>query len=523
MVLKTNAQDEERQADNSAGVVLRAQSLSKSFGGQDVLRDVDVELRRGEVILLEGENGSGKTTLINILTGNLEPDSGSIHYTANSRAIEFQFPQSWWQRLKPVNRFASDTVARHGFGRTWQDVRLFESMSLCENIAVADPSQRGENPLFAMFSSPFSNGHGAGSEESIQNRSKPLADLAARRTLNQLGLAGREQSSGDMISLGQSKRVAIARAVAAGARVLFLDEPLAGLDRQGINDVLKLLSELVQNRRVTLVIVEHAFNQNHLKEMITSHWRLENGELTVNPPGAAGTTDASTQPHWFQMLADAADEVITEPLPRGAKLTRFRIADRYSSNPVLEITDLVVKRGNRTVVGLDDEGNEAGLNLAINQGEIVILQAPNGWGKSTLFNTLVGLGESDSVNGSARQGMLSGPAWSRRCSGMIAIPSSEALFKTLSASECFVLATEDSFGAANQFENHTISEMSGGQRQLLQLEIALHNSQQDTLVILDEPYVGLDENKSEKFTRKLLAADFQACLMLLPSHFRTIH
>ena len=214
-------------------VLLRALGLSKAFGGQVVLDNVGLELRQGEVVLLRGENGSGKTTLLNILTGNLEPDAGEIHYLADGSPRSYRFPRRWWQELNPFDHFTPEFVAREGIGRTWQDVRLFGSQTLRDNLAVATPGHPGENPLLALFAP-----HCAAGREAEINQT-------ADAMLARLGLAGREDSSADKISLGQSKRIAIARAVLTDAKILFLDEPLAGLDRQGIDDLLALLQYLL--------------------------------------------------------------------------------------------------------------------------------------------------------------------------------------------------------------------------------------------------------------------------------------
>src|SRR5712671_2592080 len=76
-------------------VVLQARGLHKAFGGHVVLKDVELTLRQGEVVLLRGENGSGKTTLLNILTGNLEPDAGVIDYVVNGTPRSYAFPRRW--------------------------------------------------------------------------------------------------------------------------------------------------------------------------------------------------------------------------------------------------------------------------------------------------------------------------------------------------------------------------------------------------------------------------------------------
>ena len=107
-----------RTSNDSSRVVLCIRDLKKTFGGQVVLDSASADLREGEVVLLRGDNGSGKTTLLNILSGNLEPDAGSIHLQANGTAEHFKFPRRWWENLNPFDHFTPERVAREGVGRS---------------------------------------------------------------------------------------------------------------------------------------------------------------------------------------------------------------------------------------------------------------------------------------------------------------------------------------------------------------------------------------------------------------------
>ena len=237
----------------TAPVVMRASELHKRFGGQVILDEAEFELRRGEIVLLRGPNGSGKTTLLNILTGNLEPDAGHIEIAADEAlgSEDFRFPPSFLHSLNPVDHFTPERIANEGVSRTWQDIRLFPTHTLRDNVVLAMKNQTGENPVAVFFKRSTING-----EESEWGQQ-------ADGLLSRFGLGGRETSSADMISLGQSKRVAIARTVQAGARILFLDEPLAALDANGIRDIMGLLAELVERTfAVTLVIVEHVLQHS---------------------------------------------------------------------------------------------------------------------------------------------------------------------------------------------------------------------------------------------------------------------
>lgn len=500
-------------------ILLRAKGLKKSFGGQVVLDDIDLELRQGEVVLLRGENGSGKTTLLNILTGNLEPDAGTIDYLADGSPRSYSFPRRWWQELNPFDHFTPEFVAREGIGRTWQDVRLFGAQSLRDNIAVAEPGHSGENPLVALLA------------PGRANRREADLNRQADTMLGRLGLAGRESSSADMISLGQSKRVAIARAVAAGARILFLDEPLAGLDRQGITDVLSLLKSLRDDHQLTLVIVEHVFNFVHLHDLVDTHWMLECGRIAINRGTPIPMVDeidgipvTIAPPSWFSQLAGNWENIVTERLPRGANLTRIRRPERWNSEakPVLEIRNLIVKRGQRDVIGLDAHGDTIGFNLALHEGEIAILQAPNGWGKSTLFDAICGnapaSGGSILLNGSAIE---STPPWVRARSGLFSSPSVAKLFPSLKVSEAAKLSPNfhASVLSALPFAERTVASLSGGEKQRTLLRLALPESDRPGLVLLDEPFAMLDDNATREAVDALVTRNpGHAILLLLPAN-----
>lgn len=507
---------------NPSVCILEAKGITKSFGRQTVLRDVDIILNRGEVVLLRGENGSGKTTLLNILTGNLEPDSGSIKYLADDSPRTYSFPRRWWQELNPWDHFRPEFVAKEGIGRTWQDIRLFGHLTLRDNIAVAEPGQHGENPVMALFA--------PGRVSKSEQRIRAEADAMIVR----LGLAGREESSADKVSLGQSKRVSIARAVAAGARILFLDEPLAGLDRQGVDDILSLLDSLAREQDLTLVIVEHVFHHHHLTPIVTTDWMLDKGRIqqsdgsnpNLHAPSSSSCLSSPSESHfypsWFSLLAGDDAEIIDEPLPRGAMLTRIRRPGRWKpdAKPVLEISNLIVKRGRRTVIGLDDDRNESGFNLTLHDGEIAILQAPNGWGKSTLFRAICGqLPASGQIRLRAKD-LRSLAPWDRVKAGLTALPSDESAFPSLSMDDTTRLSgskaeipASDSHLAAR-----TMASLSGGERQRTLLRLAAQPSVRKDLALYDEPFAMLDNNAASRATAQMLSGHIEtAILCLIPS------
>jgi ABC-type branched-subunit amino acid transport system ATPase component len=488
----------------SNNVLMSAAGLTKAFGGQQILSSVDLKLNEGEVVLLKGENGSGKTTLLNILTGNLEPDSGEIFYSADATPRCFRFPRTWWRKLNPFDHFTPESVAQEGIIRTWQDVRLFGTQTLIDNIAIAEPRHSGENPFKALLLP------GRSEREEIE------INETAEKLLADLGLKGREWSLADRISLGQSKRVAIARAVAAGSKILFLDEPLAGLDRRGVADVLDLLQALVRTHAVTMVIVEHVFNQFHLQHLITTDWLLSNGKLSVSHPQAevSAVAQTTTRPTWTAMLATDDSEIVDETLPRGALLTRIRRSDNTPASPLLEIKNLVVKRGARTVLGLDKDGDSTGLNLSLYEGETVILQAPNGWGKSTLLAAIAGLipiakGEIR-LDGVAIQSLTT---WDRVRQGLRVLASELNTFPSLKVKEVMKLAgTPKNIPEISTLVDRTCSSLSGGERQ----RVALFSILPGRVGIYDEPFSALDMSNTVKAVELGKPRKGQTQLILIP-------
>lgn len=468
--------------------MLSARSLGLAFGGNRIFADVNFDLNQGECVLLTGENGAGKTSLINILTGNLAPTSGEIHYAANEQELSFSFPSRWWNDINPWSHFRPEFVAKAGVGRSWQDVRLFGSLALGDNLRVAGTSGLAESPFAALGLSTVPN-----------STSAVLADL---------GLEGREHSSADMISLGQSKRVAIARAMEAGAKVLFLDEPLSGLDRDGIGRVVNYLRRLIDEHQLTLVIVEHVFNQHHLLSLVTTRWELKDGGLFSRSAAdvLVAAAEAQSRHDWMQALIAAGSNVIEQGLPRQARLTRIQFGDSSDHSPSLEIKDLTVSLGKRQVLGMGDNGESFPLSLTVNRGEVAILEAPNGWGKTTLFKVLAG--QIRPTTGSwTVQGIPNPGNELVNC-----VPSSPSLFPSLTVCEVATVAGRPLPPRFENMSRRSCSSLSGGERQRL----ALGLSSPKLLNVYDEPFSGLDSWKETVHFFIKHSHAYQGVLIMVP-------
>ncbi|OLP20109.1 hypothetical protein BST81_02415 [Leptolyngbya sp. 'hensonii'] len=502
--------------ENSGSVLLQIRGLCKSFGGQPVLRNVSVTLNRGEVVLLRGENGSGKTTLLNILTGNLMPDRGSMRLFTSEMPITFQFPQAWWQSLNPFDPFCPEGLANLGLSRTWQDPRLFPTETLQDNVTIATPNQMGEHPQLAVFQ-----------PQKVRYQER-LNLKQARMRLAQLGLQGREKSSADRISLGQSKRVMIARTLQTGAQILFLDEPLAGLDSAGMEEIVSILRHLVQEENLTLVIVEHLFNIPRVLEIATTVWTLKDGEIKVESPLAVReelTQASGGIEDWLNQLQGAERSLLHLPLPGDAQLSILQSRSNFTgtsdvsaneSLPVLEVENLRMSRGQRAVLGMGE-----GLSFCLRRGDLAVLQAPNGWGKTTLLEAIAGL--ISTTEGSIR---LNGriihqrPAWERAKLGLAFLQSRNNLFPDLTVREVFQLShvshpPEDT----RRFLNHQMTALSGGERQRVLLACL---DKRAHLYICDEPFLALDASGLQAVWQAIQPQPNSACLIVVPSTVKEV-
>jgi ABC-type branched-subunit amino acid transport system ATPase component len=491
---------------------MHARGLCKSFGGNQVLKSVDFDLHEGEVVLLRGDNGSGKTTLLNILTGNLEPEAGLVSLDADGSAENFDFPRACWRDLNPFDHFTPERVANEAAGRTWQDIRLFSTQTLADNIAVATPRQPGESPLRAIF------------QRRLIRRAEDKNRTESVKLLSGLGLEQRADSSADKISLGQTKRVAIARAVRAGARVLFLDEPLAGLDAKGIEEVMTLLTDLAHNDKVTLVIIEHVFNIPRVLDLAHTVWTLRDGCITSETPEKVRNEMRETAGdgvmHLLRSVAGAPTEQEFQ-LPGGAILTRLQRGDVENPKDILEIKDLVVRRGNRLVIGEElADGKITGLSLTLYAGDLAVLQAPNGWGKTTLLEALCGLIpiERGEIRFQGRP-IQALPPWERIKLGFSVLQARNHHFDNLTVAETFALAgQEQTPSGLEPFSTRDGSSLSGGEAQ--RVVITSLNSKA-MLGLYDEPFSALDGASFKKTMEKeFLLAKTYVSLILLPKTFR---
>lgn len=201
--------------------LFQAQGIQKRFGARVVLENISLSIEAGSVHGIMGPNGAGKTTCFHVLTGHHAPDAGRIIFDGQDIT-----------GLKP------HLIARKGVSRSFQLMNLFDDAVVIENVMLALPAFR------AIGSSPFRT-----------TFSDPRLTKAALAVLDQVGLADRAWHKAKDLSYGERRALEIAVALAATPRILFLDEPTAGLGAKATQNLAQLIQKL--RRHYTICLIEH--------------------------------------------------------------------------------------------------------------------------------------------------------------------------------------------------------------------------------------------------------------------------
>ncbi len=195
--------------------LLSVSNVTRRFGGIVAVDDVSLDVERGQIVGLIGPNGAGKTTLFNIVTRLYRPDSGSLDFDGKS-----------------LLRTPPHRIVRRGIARTFQNVELFRSMTVLENVLVGGHTR----------TRPFS-------EQAARARAQVAIDYVDIGDVADRPVAG--------LPFGTLKRVELARALAAEPQLLLLDEPAGGLNHEEVQELAVLIRRLRDERDLTVLLVEH--------------------------------------------------------------------------------------------------------------------------------------------------------------------------------------------------------------------------------------------------------------------------
>ena len=227
--------------------LLEVRGLHKHFGGIVVANDVNLSINKGEVVGLIGPNGAGKTSLFNIVSGVVRPDAGAILLGG-----------------KAVERLPMHERARLGLSRTWQNIRLFRSLSVLDNLIIAARHYPGESILRATFGARF-----------LRREREKIAERAYRQ-LEKVRLVGAAHRLPTELSYGKQKLVSIARALMNDGDCLLLDEPIAGVEGAAY-EALKNVIRGEANEGRAICIVEH--NISFVRDLCDRALFMFNGRI----------------------------------------------------------------------------------------------------------------------------------------------------------------------------------------------------------------------------------------------------
>ena len=231
--------------------LLEVKDLTKNFGGLTAVGDVTMELHEGELVGLIGPNGAGKTTLFNLLTGVYEPSEGIISLAGTI-----------------LNGKAPSKIASLGLGRTFQNIRLFKNMTVLENVLIG-LGNHGKSEVFASF---FRLPAFYKNEEALKTKAIELLKI--------FDLDGDADTLAKNLPYGQQRRLEIVRALATEPKILFLDEPAAGMNPQETAELTQLIRKIKEEFGITIILIEH--DMSLVMEVTERIYVLEYGRLIAH-------------------------------------------------------------------------------------------------------------------------------------------------------------------------------------------------------------------------------------------------
>lgn len=210
--------------------ILRTEKMTKSFGGVIANKELSITIPQGKITALIGPNGSGKTTFINVVTGVFPLTSGKVFF-----------------KDLDISSMDSSKISRMGIARTFQKIRLFENLSVVENVLVARKSFYKSGPISVVLNTP---GYRKEEKENFEK---------AVELLSLVGLEKYAYDSPTGMAYGLRRCLEIARALALEPTLLFLDEPAAGMTRDEFKVIMDMMI-LLKERGITTLLVEHTMD-----------------------------------------------------------------------------------------------------------------------------------------------------------------------------------------------------------------------------------------------------------------------
>ena len=233
--------------------VLHVENVTMQFGGVVAVNNLSMDINEGEIVALIGPNGAGKTTTFNCITGVYEPTNGRVDYMG--KTIVENYPSGKMKRAyagenngkytKKIVR-TPDKITQLGIARTFQNIRLFKSQSVFNNVLIAMHMRRTSNVFTATFRLNLKEEHRMRDE--------------AMELLKIVGLDGVADELATSLPYGQQRRLEIVRALATHPKLLLLDEPAAGMNPQETEELGRFIQDIKEKFKLTVFMIEHHMN-----------------------------------------------------------------------------------------------------------------------------------------------------------------------------------------------------------------------------------------------------------------------
>ncbi|WP_019121480.1 ATP-binding cassette domain-containing protein [Brevibacillus massiliensis] len=444
--------------------LLEFERVTKRFGGVVAVNDNSFQVEPGRVVSLIGPNGAGKTSTFNCITGMYTPDAGEVRFLG--RKID---------NMKPHQ------IAALGIARTFQNLQIFHNLTVIENVMVALPKTRNPSLLPSMLR--FA---------SVQ-KAETEAKRAAMEKLALVGLAHLADHPAKDLSFGEQRLLEVARALALEPKLLLLDEPMAGMSREEVAGMARLIRRL-KAEGLSIFLIEHDLAT--VMEVSDKIIVLEFGSKI-----AEGTPEEISRD----------ERVIEAYLGRDVQREYARKSRTEQEPPVLQAADLHACRGDIHAL--------KGVSLRLYKGELAVIIGANGAGKSTLLGTIAGLYPARAGKVTFRERDITGiPAEQLARQGINLVPERRGMFPELTVEESLRLGAYCSrHGRQQVFEDlekmyqmfpvlkerrkQLSGTLSGGEQQMLAIARGLMSHPE--VLMLDEPSLGLAPMIVEEIFDKL--------------------
>jgi len=253
--------------------VLRLSDVTMQFGGVVAVNNLSLEVNKGEIVALIGPNGAGKTTAFNCITGVYEPTNGQVEF--NGEVIVSNRPSGKMKKAyagenlgkyHTVTSKTPDRITEYGIARTFQNIRLFGSQTVFENVLIAKHMRAKQNMLSATFR--------------INHKEEMRMRKESMELLERQGMAHLKDEKAVNLPYGLQRRLEIARALATDPKLLLLDEPAAGMNPQETLELTQFIKQIKEENDLTVFMIEH--HMDLVMQISNRIYVLDFGKLIAN-------------------------------------------------------------------------------------------------------------------------------------------------------------------------------------------------------------------------------------------------